>query len=417
MNAEIMSVGTELLLGDIVNTNAQYLAKEMALLGIGIYRQTTVGDNEERLKNALEDALKYTDIVITTGGLGPTPDDITKEVSAMVLGKELVLDKTSYAIIKKYFRNNERAMENGNQKQALFPVDSIILENENGTAPGCIISGEGGKYIINLPGPPKEMIPMFETKVRPFLKNFMNHTIISKTLRFVGLGEWDMATRVKDLINESENPTVAPYAKDGESILRITAKARNEIEAMEMIKPLEEIIRERIGDYVYGVDDDTLEKVIGELLVKNKISIAVAESITGGMITSRLLSYEGGMSEVLNEAIVTYSNESKVKYLGVSKDTLNLYGAVSEETCREMAAGIREKSGADVAIVTTGIAGPTGGSEEKPVGLVYIGINIRGEIKVHKKYFIGGREKIRIRTTIAALDYLRRELLGITVND
>jgi nicotinamide-nucleotide amidase len=417
MNAEIMSVGTELLLGDIVNTNAQYLAKEMALLGIGIYRQTTVGDNEERLKNALEDALKYTDIVITTGGLGPTPDDITKEVSAMVLGKELVLDETSYAIIKKYFRNNERAMENGNQKQALFPVDSIILENENGTAPGCIISGEGGKYIINLPGPPKEMIPMFETKVRPFLKNFMNHTIISKTLRFVGLGEWDMATRVKDLINESENPTVAPYAKDGESILRITAKARNEIEAMEMIKPLEEIIRERIGDYVYGVDDDTLEKVIGELLVKNKISIAVAESITGGMITSRLLSYEGGMSEVLNEAIVTYSNESKVKYLGVSKDTLDLYGAVSEETCREMAAGIREKSGADVAIVTTGIAGPTGGSEEKPVGLVYIGINIRGEIKVHKKYFIGGREKIRVRTTIAALDYLRRELLGITVND
>jgi len=417
MNAEIMSVGTELLLGDIVNTNAQYLAKEMAVLGIGIYRQTTVGDNEERLKNALEDALRYTDIVITTGGLGPTPDDITKEVSAMVLGKELVLDETSYAIIKKYFRNNERAMENGNQKQAMFPVDSIIMENENGTAPGCIISGEGGKYIINLPGPPKEMVPMFEAKVRPFLKKFMNHTIISKTLRFVGLGEWDMATRVKDLINESENPTVAPYAKDGESILRITAKARNEVEAMEMIKPLEEIIRERIGDYAYGVDDDTLEKVIGELLVKNKISIAVAESITGGMITSRLLSYEGGMSEVLNEAIVTYSNESKVKYLGVKKDTLDRYGAVSEETCREMASGMRENSGADVAIVTTGIAGPTGGSEEKPVGLVYIGINIRGEIKVHKKYFIGGREKIRVRTTIAALDYLRRELLCIAVND
>lgn len=417
MNAEIMSVGTELLLGDIVNTNAQYLAKEMALLGIGIYRQTTVGDNEERLKNALEDALKYTDIVITTGGLGPTPDDITKEVSAMVLGKELVLDETSYAIIKKYFRNNERAMENGNQKQALFPVDSIILENENGTAPGCIISGEGGKYIINLPGPPKEMVPMFETKVRPFLKKFMKHTIISRTLRFVGLGEWDMATRVKDLINESENPTVAPYAKDGESILRITAKAKNETEARDMIKPLEAIIRERIGDYVYGVDDDTLEKVIGELLVKNKISIAVAESITGGMIASRLLSYEGGMSEVLNEAIVTYSNESKVKYLGVKKGTLDRYGAVSEETCREMAAGIREQSGADVAIVTTGIAGPTGGTEEKPVGLVYIGINIRGEIKVHKKYFIGGREKIRVRTTIAALDYLRREILGIKVND
>ena len=290
MNAEIMSVGTELLLGDIVNTNAQYLAKELALLGIGIYRQTTVGDNEERLKAALGLALQDTDIVITIGGLGPTPDDITKEVSAMVLGKKLVLHEPSYEVILNYFRHNERAMENGNQKQAMFPEDSVILENENGTAPGCIIRGENGKFIINLPGPPKEMVPMFEKKVRPFLEKFMDHTIISKTLRFVGLGEWDMASRVQDLINESDNPTVAPYAKEGESILRITAKAKDRAEAVDMIKPLENIIRERIGDYIYGVDDDTLEKVLGELLVKNKVSIAIAESVTGGMIASRLLS-------------------------------------------------------------------------------------------------------------------------------
>lgn len=413
MNAEIMSVGTELLLGDIVNTNAQYLAKELALLGIGIYRQTTVGDNEERLKAALGLALQDTDIVITIGGLGPTPDDITKEVSAMVLGKKLVLHEPSYEVILNYFRHNERAMENGNQKQAMFPEDSVILENENGTAPGCIIRGENGKFIINLPGPPKEMVPMFEKKVRPFLEKFMDHTIISKTLRFVGLGEWDMASRVQDLINESDNPTVAPYAKEGESILRITAKAKDRAEAVDMIKPLENIIRERIGDYIYGVDDDTLEKVLGELLVKNKVSIAIAESVTGGMIASRLLSYEGGMSEVLGEAIVTYSNESKTRYLGVKKETLETFGAVSEETCREMVAGLKERTGADVCIVTTGLAGPTGGSESKPVGLVYIGIDVRGNTKIHKKYFTGGRDKIRVRTTITALDYLRRELIGI----
>lgn len=412
MKAEIMAVGTELLLGDIVNTNAQYLAKELALLGIGIYRQTTVGDNEERLKTALLQALQDTDIVITTGGLGPTPDDITKEVSAQVLHQELVLHEPSYEVIKAYFRNNDRAMNGGNQKQALFPKNAIILDNPNGTAPGCIIPGEGGKYIINLPGPPKEMVPMFENRVKPFLRQFTDGTIISRVLRCVGLGEWDMANRVKDIIDASDNPTVAPYAKEGESILRITARAKTEAEAQAMIEPVEAEIRSRIGDYIYGTDDDTLEGVLGRMLVEAKRSIAIAESVTGGMIASRILSYEGGMSEVLGEALVTYSNESKVRYLGVNPETLARYGAVSEETCREMARGLREKTGAQVCLVTTGIAGPTGGSEEKPVGLVYIGINLDGEILVLKKYFTGGREKIRVRATISALDQLRRALLG-----
>lgn len=405
-----MAVGTELLLGDIVNTNAQYLAKELALLGMGIYRQTTVGDNEERLKKALLEALKESEIIITTGGLGPTPDDITKEVSGMVLGKELVLHEPSYEVILSYFKHNDRAMANGNQKQAMFPEGAIVLDNPNGTAPGCIIPGENNRFIINLPGPPKEMIPMFENKVKPFLMQFMDHTIISKTLRCIGLGEWDMATRVKDLLDESKNPTVAPYAKDGEAILRITAKAATEAEARAMIAPVEEEIRNRIGEYIYGTDEDTLQDVIGRELVEHDRSIAIAESVTGGMIASRLLGYEGGMSKVLAETFVTYSNESKVKYLGVKEETLKSHGAVSEETCREMAKGLHERTGAEICLVTTGIAGPTGGTEEKPVGLVYIGLAVRGEVEVHKRYFTGGREKIRVRATMSSLDILRRKL-------
>jgi nicotinamide-nucleotide amidase len=239
---------------------------------------------------------------------------------------------------------------------------------------------------------------------------FMDHTIISKTLRCIGLGEWDMATRVKDLLDESKNPTVAPYAKDGEAILRITAKAATEAEARAMIAPVEEEIRNRIGEYIYGTDEDTLQDVIGRELVEHDRSIAIAESVTGGMIASRLLGYEGGMSKVLAETFVTYSNESKVKYLGVKEETLKSHGAVSEETCREMAKGLHERTGAEICLVTTGIAGPTGGTEEKPVGLVYIGLAVRGEVEVHKRYFTGGREKIRVRATIASLDILRRKL-------
>lgn len=407
-----MAVGTEILLGDIVNTNAQYLSQELALLGFGIYRQTTVGDNEGRLEIALKSALTEADMVITTGGLGPTPDDLTKEISAQVFGQKLVLDKKSDEIIRSYFKHKEKAMENGNQKQAMFPEGAIVLDNPNGTAPGCILKGEGNKFIINLPGPPNEMKPMFEHKVKLFLMQFMENTIVSKTLRCIGLGEWDMANQVEDLINESTNPTVAPYASEGESRLRITARAKDEGEARKLIAPVVKEIRNRIGDYIYGEDDDTLVDVIGKALVDDGRTIAVAESITGGMISSKLLSYEGGMSAIFHEGLITYSNESKVRYLGVNPKTLEDYGAVSEETCEEMARGLHEKTGAEITIATTGIAGPTGGSEEKPVGLVYIGIGVHGKVTVHKEYFSGGREKIRMRSSIRALDYLRREILA-----
>ena len=411
MKAEILSVGTEILLGDIVNTNAHYLSKELALLGISVYRQTTVGDNEDRLLDAIRSALKDCDIIFATGGLGPTTDDITKEIAAKAMGKDLYIHEPSLERIKGYFRDSARAMTAGNEKQALFPKDAYILENDNGTAPGCIMTNEKGQSIVVLPGPPKEMIPMFEDKVKPYLEKYLDSTIISKSLKVIGLGEWDMASRVRDIITGNDNPTVAPYAKDFESLLRITAKAETESACRALIDPVVAEIKARIGEYIYGEDDDTIEKVVGELLIRNNLKFACAESVTGGMIASRMLGYEGGMSKVFDEAFVTYSNESKTRYLGVDEVILKRHGAVSEETCHAMAKGLLENTGAEVGLVTTGIAGPEGGSPEKPVGLVYIGVNIKGTITVFRHVFSGGdRNRIRSRATVSALGHLRTEL-------
>lgn len=411
MNAEILTVGTEILLGDILNTNAQYLGKELALLGIGIYRTTSVGDNEERLYKAIEDALSYSDFVITTGGLGPTSDDISKEVSAKVLGKDLVLHKESYEKIKEYFKNNDRAMKNGNEKQALFPEDAIILENNNGTAPGCIMKSFDNKYIINLPGPPGEMVPMFENKVRPFLEKFIDSTIVSRSLRSVGLGEWDLASRVADIIEESVNPTVAPYAKSGEATLRITAKAENKEEAIKLIDEKEKEILKEIGEYIYGRDNESLEDALGKLLLKYNLTISLAESLTGGMVMSKIVSYEGGISGSINEGYLTYSNKAKERILGVKKETIEKYGPASHETSYEMTKGLMEKTGCDVCITTTGIAGPTGGSKDKPVGLAFIGIGVKDDIKIIKGVYSGRRESIRRKVSTKAVDELRREII------
>lgn len=411
MNAEILTVGTEILLGDILNTNAQYLGKELASLGIGIYRITSVGDNENRLYNAIKDALSYSDFVITTGGLGPTSDDISKEVSAKVLGKDLVLHEPSYEKIKNYFKNNDRAMKNGNEKQALFPKDAIVLENDNGTAPGCIMKSSDNKYIINLPGPPNEMIPMFEEKVRPFLEKFVDSTIISRNLKSVGLGEWDLASRVSEIIENSENPTVAPYARQGEATLRITAKAKNRDEAIKLIDEKEKEVLKEIGDYIYGHDNETLEDVVGKLLLKHKLTISIAESLTGGMIMSKIVSYEGGISKSINEGYLTYSNESKERILGVKKETIEKHGAVSYETAYEMTKGLMKITNCDVCITTTGIAGPTGAVENKPVGLAFIGIGVNGQIEVIKGVFSGNRKAVIRKVSTRALDELRRSIL------
>lgn len=409
MIAEILCVGTELLLGDIVNTNAQYLARRLSELGVFVYHQSVIGDNPERLKEAYKLAFDRSDLVITTGGLGPTKDDLTKEVAFEYFGKESVLHKESLKIIEGYFNKLGNPMSESNKKQAYFPKDAIILPNNNGTAPGCIIDEEG-KILITLPGPPKEMKPMFEESAVPYLLKYQDSILVSKVLRVIGIGESAAADMLSDIIDNQINPTVAPYAKDGEVTFRITAKAHSEEEAHELIKPVEKDIRNILGDKVYGEGETPLEEVLAEMLVKNNLTIATAESCTGGMIASKLINYSGVSSSFL-EGAVTYSNDAKVRRLGVNKSTLENYGAVSSETAEEMVKGITKASGAEIGISTTGIAGPNGGTEEKPVGLVYVGLSIKGEIIIEKLNLSGNRQKIRGRATKMALDLLRRELL------
>jgi nicotinamide-nucleotide amidase len=411
MKAEILAVGTEILLGDIVNTNSHYISKRLADLGISVYYQTVVGDNEERLYDAYKLAFERADIVIATGGLGPTKDDLTKEIGAKYFDKELVLHEESLDYIKNFFDRLNRPMSEGNRKQAIFPKGSIILANPNGTAPGCIIE-ENNKILIMMPGPPKEMAPMFEDSVVPYLQKFSDGVLVSKVLRVLGLGESAMAERVNDIIDNNTNPTVAPYAKDNEAILRITAKGKTKEEAEKLILPIEQEIRNRIGDDIYAEGETTIDAVVGEILVNRNLTIATAESCTGGLLAGTLINYPG-ISSVFLEGAITYSNEAKMKRLGVKEETLDRYGAVSEETAREMAIGIARAASTDIGISVTGVAGPDGGTEEKPVGLVYVGLYIKGEVKVKKLRMFGDRQKIRNRTVVSALDWLRRELLSI----
>lgn len=410
MKAEILCVGTELLLGDIINTNAQYLSRRLADLGFSVYHQSVVGDNTERLKKEFEEAFSRADLIITTGGLGPTPDDLTKETGAEFFNKKMVLDQNTLDKLNSYFIKSGRGkLEGGNLKQAYFPEGSIILLNNHGTAPGCAID-DNGKILIVLPGPPREMKPMFEDYVVPFLKKYSNGILMSKVLRICGIGEGAVAEQVSDIINSSTNPTVAPYVKEWEVTLRITAKANTEEEASSLIEPIEKAIREKLGENIYGEDETSLEEVIGKLLISKKLTISTAESCTGGLIASKLVNYPG-ISSALIEGSVTYSNEAKINRLKVRKETLEKFGAVSEETAKEMAEGVARTSGTNIGLSTTGIAGPGGGTPEKPVGLVYIGLYINGTAQVKKLELSGNRDMIRRRTTIAALDWLRRELI------
>lgn len=411
MNAEIISVGTELLLGDIVNTNAQFLARRLADFGIPVFHQSVVGDNAERLKKEFSEAFIRCDLVITTGGLGPTSDDITKETGAEFFNKAMVLDKQSMETLENIFKKQNRPLTESNRKQAYFPEGAVILPNDHGTAPGCIIS-EKGKILIVLPGPPGEVHPMFENYVVPYIINLSDNVIVSKVLRVSGLGESLMAEKVQDIIDTGINPTVAPYAKKGESTLRITAKGNSEEECTNLILPVEEKIRERLGINIYGIGETSLAEVIGNLLLEKNITISTAESCTGGLIAATLINHPG-ISKVFMEGAVTYSNDAKIKRLGVKPETLGEHGAVSAETACEMAEGIAKTAGTAIGISTTGIAGPDGGTLDKPVGLVYIGLYINGKVYHKKVNFTGTREMIRTRAVVAALDFLRRELLNI----
>ncbi|HOQ17624.1 MAG TPA: competence/damage-inducible protein A [Defluviitaleaceae bacterium] len=409
MNAEILAVGTELLLGNIVNTNAQYIAKRLADIGIDVYFQSVVGDNSGRLYKAFELALQRADIVITTGGLGPTQDDLTKEIAAEISGKKLLLDDKALRMIEEYFSRMGRTMTENNKKQAYIPEASKVFYNYRGTAPGCAIE-MGGKIIILLPGPPREMEEMFERSVIPYLSQFQEGVLASKILRVCGVGESKVEELLADLLDSQTNPTIALYAKFGEVSIRITAKAETEEKAKDLICPVENEIRKILGNHIYGEGDQNLEDVFGELLIKHKKSIAVAESCTGGLLAGRLINYPG-ISAVFKEGVVAYSNEAKIRRLGVSEATLSQYGAVSKETALEMAKGICIKAGTSIGISTTGIAGPGGGSIEKPVGLVYAGLCIDGELYSVKFNFTGKRQEIRERTVISVLDWARKILI------
>lgn len=409
MKAEILAVGTELLLGDILNTNAQFLAQELANLGIEVYYQTVVGDNPQRLKDTIFYAFSRADLIITTGGLGPTEDDLTKETAAEYFGETLVLDERALGRIKKYFDRTGRVMTENNVKQAMVPANHCtVLYNDNGTAPGIILE-KNGKMIVMLPGPPRETVPMFQNQVKPYLEQKQEFTFVSRILRVAGVGESAMEAKVKDLIAAQTNPTIAPYAKDGEAILRITAKAKDAAEANRLIDPVAAALKERLGVAVYAEGETNMQTVAAELLLGKKLTVATAESCTGGLIASKLVEYPG-ISEALLEGCVTYSNEAKMHRLGVKAETLETYGAVSEETAAEMAEGIAKTSGADIGIATTGVAGPDS-SEGKPAGLVYIGLCYKGKTTVKKCNFVGKRQAIRERAAYTALDWLRKAML------
>ncbi|MCX8130352.1 MAG: competence/damage-inducible protein A [Clostridia bacterium] len=410
MNAEILAVGTELLMGQIANTNAQYISSRLPDVGVGVYYHSVVGDNPGRLKECLNIALNRSDVVIMTGGLGPTQDDLTKETVAELFNKKLVLHNESLEKIQQFFYRLNRPMSDNNIKQAYLPEGCIVMENNNGTAPGCIFESDG-KTVIMLPGPPSEMKPMFEDTVIPYFREKASYLLVSKYVRIFGIGESAMEEKIIDLITKQTNPTIAPYAKEGEVTLRLTAKCSNEEEAESIINPVINEIKKRLGNTVYSADNKSMDEVTGELLLKHNITIAFAESCTGGLAAGRLTSVPG-ISRIFSRGIVSYSNESKVENLGVKPETLDKYGAVSRETAIEMAAGVRKLAGTDLGLSITGIAGPGGGTEEKPVGLVYVALASDKNEECKELRLWGSRERIRNVTILHAFDMIRQHIVN-----
>ncbi|HBT17560.1 MAG TPA: competence/damage-inducible protein A [Firmicutes bacterium] len=409
MQAEIISVGTELLLGQILDTNAVFLSRELASLGIGLYRRSTVGDNPQRLRQAVEEALARAELVITSGGLGPTDDDLTKETVAQVLGLSLIPDRPSLEWIQDYFAKMGRKMTENNYKQALIPEGGEALPNLHGTAPGIVVRYKE-KLIICLPGPPRELKPMFHDYVSPILRTESKGVILSRVLKLCGLGESAVAEEVADLLANQTNPTLAPLASEGEVQLRLTAQANVMDEAVRLLDELEAKVRERLGEAIFAVDEETLEQVVVRLLTQRRERLAVAESCSGGLLADRITDVPGA-SAVFDRGVVTYSNRAKEELLGIPAAVIAREGAVSPEVAHLMAQGVRKKSATEWGVGITGIAGPGGGTEEKPVGLVYLALEGPEVSLVRELRWRGERSLIKRRTTQAALDLLRRELL------
>lgn len=411
MTVELIAVGTEILLGNIVNTNAAFLAEQCAGLGLSCFYQSVVGDNKERLTETIRTAVNRADIVILSGGLGPTQDDLTKETAAEVMGTKLVLDERAKEQIQEYFKKRDMEITDNNWKQAMVPEGSVVLYNENGTAPGIIIEGEAAKVIL-LPGPPNELVPMFQKQVAPYLARFEEEIIYSQTVKICGVGESIAETMIRDMIDAQTNPTIAPYAKTGEVHFRVTARAEDEKAAKKLVKPVIKELKSRFGNSIYTTDEEvTLEQSVVELLLADHLTVSTVESCTGGLLAARLINV-AGVSEVFKAGNITYSNKAKRKLVGVKKAVLAKYGAVSEEVAGDMAKGAALATKADVTIAVTGIAGPDGGTQEKPVGLVYIACFVCGDVTVKEFRFNGNRNKIRESAAAAALALTRECVLA-----
>ena len=422
MIAEIVTVGTEILLGNIVNTNSAYLAVECANLGLTVYYQSVVGDNEERMKAVIRTALDRSDVVILTGGLGPTEDDLTKEVTAEVMGMPLVEDAHSKERIERYMKeykknNSQRRITSNNYKQALIPEGALVLDNHNGTAPGLILEKDG-KIAILLPGPPVELKPMFTEEVYPYLRKKQPEIIYSQVVKICGIGESQVAEDIQDMIQAQTNPTIAPYAKVGEVHLRITAKASDEKEGKKLIKPVVRELKRRFGRNIFATEaEKTLEEAVVDMLRDQQLTLALAESCTGGEIAARIVNVPGA-SQVFTHGFVTYSNRAKRKCLGVKKATLKLEGAVSAKCAKEMAKGGCNAAEADICLSITGLAGPDGGTKETPVGTVFMGCCHNGKVVTREFHFTGNRTKIRQQATAHALAFLRECMMeGISKSE
>lgn len=375
-SAEILCVGTELLLGDIVNTNASYISRRLAALGIPVYRQAVVGDNPERMREAVAGSFARSDCLILTGGLGPTCDDITKEIVAEYFGLGLELNEEALERMKSYFSSTGRNMTKNNEKQAMAPKGARVLQNDWGTAPGFVIE-EGGKTAILLPGPPIELEPMWRERVEPYLFERSDAVIVSKNIHILGMGESAVEEKLYRMMTELTNPTVAPYAGNGEVRVRVSARAKDSETASAMCDGLiDEIRKTEVGEFIYGIDVDSIENALVTSLRERGMTLACAESCTGGLIAKRITDI-AGCSDVFLGGCVTYAVDAKVKLIGVSRGTIEKYGVVSAETACEMARGVRLALGSDIGISTTGIAGPGGGTPEQPVGTVYIAVSTK----------------------------------------
>jgi len=409
MNAVILSVGTELLFGQIINTNAAWLSSKLQNLGINVLYHFSVGDNENRLRSILDMSLRECDLVITTGGLGPTQDDITKEIITECMQDTLVLDEKALAMIEELFSTTGRGMTENNRKQAMVPGRSTVFYNDAGTAPGFALEKDG-RLVIALPGPPREMKYLFNRQVEDYLKRRSGASISYKIIRFYGIGESQLETDLLPLIDDQHDPTIATYAKEGECSIRIASRRDTHKESERCVEEMTEKVRAIAGQYIYSEDDEDLPDVVAARLLKGGLTLSSAESCTGGMFSGILIE-NSGISAVYDRGFVTYSNRAKTEELGVPEELIERCGAVSEEVAVAMAEGARRESGTDIGISVTGVAGPDGGTEDKPVGTAWIACVFPSGIKTKRVLQMDrGRHWNRYRFTLEMFNLLNRIL-------